>query len=63
MTLQEAKDCLSRKDCEGCKFYNSLQDHKDMQCFHAAEEIGVTAIMYLIMGTKLADEAENKLRN
>ena len=55
MTLEEAKYCFQRDMCLGCKYHDS-----DISCLEKAQEIAVTAIEYLMVGQKLAGEAENK---
>ena len=39
MTLKEARECLSRHSCEGCKFHNSEES-----CLEKAHEIAVSCI-------------------
>lgn len=59
MTLEEAKVCLDRKhNCKNCKF----NDQDEFDCRGAALEIGVSAINFLMVGQKLAKEAEEKER-
>ena len=59
MTLEDAKVCLDRKhNCKDCKF----NDQDEFDCRGAALEIGVSAINFLMVGQKLAKEAEEKNR-
>lgn len=61
MTLLEAKECLSREDCRGCKFFDMYKGDNTW-CSQSANDIGVMAINYLIVGNRLYDEAEGKER-
>lgn len=60
MTLEEAKYCLSEsgRGCLTCKF----QSQTEIDCRGTAVEIGAAAINYLLVGQKLALEAEEKNR-
>lgn len=56
MTLQEAHDCLTRRwstGCKGCKYHETAQS-----CLETAQQIGATAINYMMVGEKLKAEAE-----
>ena len=53
MTLEDAKKCLKKKDCNECKYNDSNES-----CLEKAVEIAITAIEYLQIGQKLSAEAE-----
>ena len=55
MTLEEARDCLKRDICAGCKYHLT-----DESCQEKALEIAVSAIDYLMVGQKLSEECEKK---
>lgn len=60
MSLEDAKYCLqaNMKDCLKCKFCGQT----DIECEQEAKEIAITALNYLIIGKRLADEANEKER-
>ena len=59
MTLKEARDCFdNRHPCKDCKFNNQ----GEFECLREARNIAVSALNYLMVGEKLAREAEEKER-
>ena len=60
MTLEEARSCLrgGYGHCKGCKF----DQQSEFDCRGTAVIIGASAIDYLLVGHKMAQEAEEKER-
>ena len=57
MTLEDAKNCFT-KPCNGCKF----NEQDEIDCRQEAFSIAESAINYILIGNKLAEEENNKER-